>query len=737
MPKMKITIVENGIDKQVEVDVPEGSASWTPPDKSAVLGKRIQRLDGPDKVTGRARYAYDYNPPGLLHGLILRSEHAHAKIKSIDTRKAEAMPGVKAVINLNKNEVFYHGDELVGVAAVSPNVAEDAIRAIKVEYEPVGHVATIAQGLKPNSPRVFEDHPNANPNPDTRTQGNVEDAFKNAAAMVEAEYETPVICHVCLEPHGVTAHWNGDQLTVWATTQGVHSVRDELAGALGIPAAKINVITHYMGGGFGSKFGAGVEGVMAAKLAKQAGAPVKMLLPRYDEFLAVGNRPGSLAKVKAAAGADGKLLAWEVDGYGNAGVNGGGGFPTPYIYNFPNVKRTMRGVYTNAGGDRAMRAPGHPQGSFSTEVAMDELAYKLGVDPLEFRKKNDGNELRHKQYDLGAEAIGWSKRNPKPGADPGPKKRGMGVASCTWGGGGGPSTTVDVNIHPDGSVEMVSGTQDLGTGTRTVLAIIAAEEFGLQPSDIHTQIGETRFGPSGGSGGSTTCASVSPAAKMGAVSAKQQLFQKIAPKMGVGPEQLMLQGGQIKVTKSGPATAPNAEWDEGKALSWKQACARLGTESVSARGQYIAGLSSSGVAGCQFIEVEVDTETGRVRPVRVVAVHDCGLIVNRLAVESQINGGVIGAIGFAMTEERVLDRNTARMVNTNMADYKVPGTFEIPEIQVILTDQPERGVIGIGEPPVIPLGAAFANAVYHASGARVRSLPVTPDKVLTALRHTG
>lgn len=745
MPKVKITVVENGFDKEIEVEVPEGSASWTPPSESAVLGKRIVRLDAPEKVSGRAKYTYDVNLPGLLHGYILRSPHAHARIASIDVSAAEKMPGVKAVIPLDKKEVHYHGDEIVGIAATSMNAAEEAGRAVKIKYEPLPHVAYIYQAMEDDAPRVFTDRPNMPANPEARTEGDPAAALKNAKATVNATYETPVICHACLEPHGVVAQWNGDDLSVWASTQGVHSVRGDLASALDIPANKINVITHHMGGGFGSKFGAGVEGVMAARLAKKAGAPVKMMLTRRAEFHASGNRPSSLQKIRAAADADGKLVAWEIDGYGSGGVNGGAGFPSPYVYRVPNQKRTMRDVFTNAGGARAMRAPGHPQGSFGTELALDELAYKLGLDPLEVRRRNlppdapDNKDpyTRYKtylqQFALGAEAIGWEKRNPKPNAGTGTKKRGMGVATCTWGGGGGPSTPVTVNIHPDGSVEAISGTQDLGTGTRTVIAMIIAEELGLQPNQVKVTIGETRYGPSGGSGGSTTCASVSPAAKMAGVFVKQQLFEKIAPKLGVKPEQLTLRDGKLMVTESGPA-GNDAKWDAGKTITWKQAAARLGMEEVSARGQWIPGLSSSGVAGVQFAEVEVDTETGRVQPLRIVAVHDCGLIVNRMATESQINGGIISAIGFALTEERVLDRNTARVLNDHFVDYKVPGTYEIPELQVILTDQPERGVIGIGEPPVIPTGAAIANAVYHACGARVRSLPLTPDKVLAALR---
>jgi xanthine dehydrogenase YagR molybdenum-binding subunit len=736
MPKMTVTVVENGMDKEIEIDVPESSMTWTPPAESKYIGKRIQRLEAPDKVTGRAKYTYDINLPGMLHGQILRSPHAHAKVKSIDVSKAKAMPGVKAVIVPDENiELLFHGQEIAGVAATNPNIADEAVRAIQVEYEVLPHVANFEQAMKPNSPRVHSDQPNVNPNADTRRTGDPDAAFQSAKVVVEGEYETPSICHVCLESHGVVAQWNGDELTAWASTQGVSSVRGDLAGAMDVPASKVNGITHHMGGGFGSKFGAGYEGVMAAKLAKEAGAPVKVMLDRRGEFLCSGNRPSSLQRIKAAADADGNLVAWKIDGFGSGGIGSGAGYPNPYVYRIPNQERSMRDVFVNRDAHRAMRAPGHPQGSFGTEIMMDELAYKLGVDPLEFRKKNDGNELRQKQYDLGAEAIGWSKRNPKAGAGAGPKKRGFGVAACTWGGGGGASTTVNASIHPDGSVEVTSGTQDLGTGTRTVLAIITGEELGIDPHQIKTIVGETRYGSSGGSGGSTTCASVSPAAKMAAVYVKQQLFAKVASTLGVQPEQLALRDGKLLVTKSGPASDPKAEWDDGKSLSWKQACARLGLDGVSAQGKWVQGLSGNGVAGCQFIEVEVDTETGRVKPIKVVAVQDCGRVINRLTTESQVNGGVIGGIGFALTEDKILDRNTARMVNDQMVDYKVPGTLEIPEIQVILTEQPERGVIGVGEPPVIPMGGALANAVYHACGARIRSLPVTPDKVLASLRR--
>jgi xanthine dehydrogenase YagR molybdenum-binding subunit len=355
----------------------------------------------------------------------------------------------------------------------------------------------------------------------------------------------------------------------------------------------------------------------------------------------------------------------------------------------------------------------------------------LGIDPLDFRRANDKNEIRHRQYALGAEHIRWERRNKVPGSGEGVKKRGIGVGCSIWGGGGGPGTRVRVEIHSDGAVKVMTASQDLGTGTRTIIAQVAAEELGLRVENITPLIGDTNYPPSGASGGSTTAASVTPAIKAIVADAKQKLFVLVAQTLEAPPEELIAKDGKIYV-KDNPE----------RCISWNEATAKLGaglpcklvnSEPIVVSGGWVEGLSGSGVTGVQFAEVEVDTETGEVKVLKIVALHDCGLPVNPLTVESQIIGAVMMGLGYALTENRVMDSQTGRMTNPNLAYYKVPGTMETPKIEPIIFGNPERGVIGIGEPPNIPTAAAIANAVYNAIGVRIRSLPITPDKILTAL----
>ena len=353
---------------------------------------------------------------------------------------------------------------------------------------------------------------------------------------------------------------------------------------------------------------------------------------------------------------------------------------------------------------------------------MDELSEQLGIDPLDFRRTNDKNEIRHQQYVIGAERIRWERRNKVPGSGEGVKKRGIGVGCSIWGGGGGPGTRVCVEIHSDGAVKVMTASQDLGTGTRTIIAQVAAEELGLRVEDITPLIGDTSYPPSGASGGSTTAASVTPAIKATVADAKQKLFARIAQTLEAQQEELMAKDGKIYV-KNNPE----------RHISWNEATATLGAEPIIVSGGWVEGLSGSGVTGVQFAEVEVDTETGEVKVMKIVALHDCGLPVNPLTVESQIIGAVMMGLGYALTENRVMDSQTGRMNNPNLAYYKVPGTMETPKIEPIIFGNPERGVIGIGEPPNIPTAAAIANAVYNAIGVRIRSLPITPDKILMAL----
>ena len=700
-------------------------ASWGEASQSRLIGKRIARLSGKEKVTGEAKYTYDINRPGMLYGRILRSEVPHANVTAIDLTDAEEMPGVQAVIPLIEvgRKLRYQGQEIAAVAAETDDIAKDALRAIYVELEELPFVATEADAMAENAPQIRDDWKGNRSNPSKGGQGDIEAGFAEAAVTVEATYHTPVQTHVCLETHGHVVEWTDEQnLTVWASTQAVFGVRNDLARRLELPANQVRVITEHMGGGFGSKFSPGVEGLAAAQLSRMTERPVKLMLTRKAEHLVAGNRPSMTQHVKAGATRDGRLIAYDMQGYGTGGTGGGAGFTGPYVYHVPNIRTERTNIAVNAGSQRAMRAPGHPQGAFAMDSLMDELAEKLGMNPLEFRRLNDESEVRQAQYTLGAQEIGWHKRKSVPGSGTGIKKRGMGVGSGQWGGGGGANTQARVNINADGTVEAITGTQDIGTGIRTAIAIIVAEEFGLTTEDIIVKIGDSAPGlPSGGSGGSQTTASVAPVIKTAAAKAKQKLFEHVAPLLQAHVDDLRIGTGTIYVAS-----------DRTKTATWHQATGLLGQETISEGGEWDRELRQGGVAGTQFAEVEVDTQTGHVKILKIVAVQDCGLAINRLTTESQINGGVIMGIGQTLLEERIMDPMTGRMLNANLEDYKVPGTYEIPEIKSIVFDT-HRKVTGVGEPPCIPTLGAIANAVYNAIGVRIRELPITPDKVLNAL----
>jgi xanthine dehydrogenase YagR molybdenum-binding subunit len=699
-------------------------ASWGEASESRLIGKRVTRLSGKDKVTGKAKYTFDINEPGMLYGRILRSEVAHATVMGVDMSDAEALPGVKAVIPLIEvgKKLRYQGQEIAAVAAETDDIAKDAIRLIRVDLEELPHVVTEEDAMAEGAPEI-RDWASNQSEPNIREDGNLEEGFAEAAVEVEATYHTPVQTHVCLETHGHVAKWEDEKnLTVWASTQGVFGVRNDFAQRFELPANQVRVITEHMGGGFGSKFGPGVEGHTAAELSRITGKAVKLMLTRKAEHLVAGNRPSMTQHVRAGATRDGRLIAYDMKGYGTGGISSGAGFTGPYVYHVPNSRAERVNVATNAGNQRAMRAPGHPQGAFGMDSLMDELAEKLGMNPLEFRRINDPNEVRQAQYTLGAQEIGWHRRNRVPGSGTGVEKRGMGLGSGQWGGGGGRGTEARVTINADGTVEAVTGTQDIGTGVRTVIAMIVAEEFGLAPTDIRVTVGDSAPGlPSGGSGGSQTTPSVAPVIKTAAAAAKQKLFERIAPLLEAPIEDLRVGTGTIYAVS-----------DRTKTITWKQATGQLGMESISEGGTWDEDLRQGGAAGTQFAEVEIDTQTGAVTVIKIVAVQDCGLAINRLTTESQINGGVIMGLGQALLEERFMDAQTGRMLNANLEDYKVPGTFEIPEIKSIVFDT-HRKVTGIGEPPCIPTPGAIANAVYNAIGVRIRSLPITPDKVLDAL----
>ncbi len=695
--------------------------SW--PAETKYISKNTLRIDAPEKVTGRARYSSDIQEKGWLYGMILRSKWPAAKIKSINLDKARQMPGIKAAVlspaieERQKNgadlTLRFYGEEIAAVAGTSKSACIDALKAIEVDVEPNDNFVVLEDDAKaPDAPRVWADAPNVGDSKPKET-GDVDSAFGECAAVIEGFYTTPVQIHNPMETHGSTTSWTDAGVTCWSSTQGITSVKNGLAGALNLDHDKVRVITDFMGGGFGAKFNPGPHTVMAAKLSQAAKAPVRLMLTRFDQALAVGNRPSSFQKIKMGATADGMLHAFEFDNYGTAGIGGGaatggGGsgvtLPAPYpTYKVPNTRVKQASVAINAGGATAFRAPAHPPGCYGFESAMDDLAVKLGVDPVEFRIKNAVTEIHKKEFKLGAEKFGWKDKYKKPGSSAGVVKTGVGCASAAWPAGGPNNKTQgEAQINPDGSIEFRLGVQDIGTGSKTVIAIIAADLLGLTPEQITVKVGDTNYPPGPGSGGSTTTASISPTIYDICTKALTQLQ-----------------------TQSGIADA--------RGKNWKAACKKLGVSPLVVHGNWIEGLSTKPAYGVQFAEVDVDTDTGLVTVKKIVAIHDCGLIVNQITTESQINGGIIMGMGYALFEERVMDDLSGVVLNPNFETYKLATMGDIPEIEVTLLNMPERGVIGIGEPATVPTAAAIGNAVANAIGVRVYSLPITPAKVLAAL----
>lgn len=695
--------------------------TWKKLDEMRILGKSYTRIDGPEKVTGRAKYTYDIQIPGMLYGRILRSPHPHARIISIDASAVKALPGVKAVLTDIKKEVMFVGDEVAAVAAVNEDIANDALALFKVEYEILPFTVVEDEALKSDSPQVFANRENNLGRKNNWGEGDVDQGFRDAEIVLERTYRMQVQVHTPLETHGCVAKWDGDELYMWDSSQGVHSCRAAMAKSLEMPENKVYIITHHMGGGFGSKLGPKGYNIIAAKLARQAGEAVKVMLDREEDVLATGNRPSSVQKIKIGAKRDGTLTAFELESHGTGGIGGGAGVPQPYVYAVPNFKVSHTDVYINAGPGAPMRAPGNPQANFAMESIMDELAEALQMDPLELRLKNDPNQTRQQEFKIGADKIGWSRR-PKTGTTTGVLRRGIGVGAGSWNVPGAPDTKALVSIFADGSVDVQIGTQDIGVGTRTIVAGVAAEELGLEVKDIVPLIGESRYPWATASGGSMTVPSVAPAIKRAAEKARLKLVERVAANLKVPATDI-----EQKNKEFSSKTSPD------KKMTWKEACALIRGGPITELEGWAEGLSDRGVAGCQFAEVEVDSETGQVKVLKMVAVQDCGLVLNALTAKNQVNGAIIGEIGYVLLENRILDAATGVMVNPELENYKIPGAVEMPEFDVTMFDESHRGVIGLGEPPAIPGVGAIANAVANAIGVRIRELPITPDKVLMAL----
>lgn len=756
------------IDRQVSVDEPPPMPANA---DLQYVGKPTERYDGAAKVSGQGKYTADIHLPGMLYARMIGAAIPHGRVLSIDTSAAERYPGVRAVYVVQhvlhnaellnpKQEipskypiVRYAGQPVAAVAAISQAVADDAADLVKIKYAPVPFVVERVAARQPGAPLVFPGPAVAAGSagggggarnvpqtgnihgPQIGKRGDVEQGFAEADVIVEAEYFTQVQTHSALETHGVVADWKPGELTVYASTQGTNSVRTELAEYFKLPLSQVRVITDFMGGGFGAKFGAGNEGVVAVELSRKANAPVRLMLDRKQEHI-VSNRPDSHQTLRIGAKKDGTLTAMHLVSFGTAGVGTGAGTagPVTNLYQCPNLLTEENDVFINAGPGAAFRAPGHPPGCFALEQSIDELAGKLGLDPLAMREKIDDNPARKVERQIILERSNWSKRHA-PGADPGPIKRGMGIAQSVWYRSVRMNSSCQIVVSRDGSVECFSAVQDLGGGTKTILAQVVAEEFGIPPQSVGVHVGDTRYPIGPDSGGSVTAGSITPAVRNGAYQAKLKFLAAIAPALGAAPGDLSLRNGRV-VIKSDPS----------RSFSLRQAASKLPVDQIAVQGnrapEYARTRGRMIYGGVDLAEVAVDTETGRVHVEKVLAVHDCGRPINPLGVISQVNGGILQGISYALFEQRVMDPNSGYMLNANLENYKILGSRETPEIDVILIENyiamSSTDAAGIGESAgIITLAAAVANAVYNATGVRMRRIPMTPATVLAALGKTG
>jgi xanthine dehydrogenase YagR molybdenum-binding subunit len=743
--------------------------SWPTKEKATAIGKRVKRIDGPAKSTGAAKYTYDVNLKNQLIAKGLGCPHAHCKIKSIDIAPAQKVSGVVHVMLMDRgnrelrsgDEIEYQGDLLAVVAAETEGAAREGLAAIDVQYEmlPVFvqdsdlAAAKVAGRATPGGSRTqLVNMPKEGEDAAKFANDEIDRLLKEAAFTVEANYGIDVITHCCLEPHGSTVEFKDGKLTAYLSTQNVSGTGGQFATPLGIAPTDVEVKCDYIGGGFGSKFAADPWAIAAAKISKATGRPVKFMLDRDQELKIAGNRPSGYIKVRLGADKDGVVTVWDSEHWGTGGSapNAGavGQAVVPYVFSPKNVRRVQTNIKTNNGNQRAWRAPNHPQGCAITQTALDDLAMKMGANSLDIFMKNLGTDdapglatpsakpsLYKAEMERAAQLMDWkAKWHPHgKGQARGSIVDGLGLAFHTWGGAAQASSCI-VRVHPNGDVETMCGSQDLGTGTRTVMALVVAETFGLPYDAIRVNIGTSKYPQSGASGGSTTVGGVSESHRR----ASQDAFRKIAElagkKLDADPATLEAVNGRVQV-------AGNAS----KSLSWKEACSLLGMEPLEVRASFTqptgtqppTPLSGRQVGGVQMAHVEVDKETGVVRMKKFVAVQDMGLIISPQQAESQINGALIMGIAYALFEQRINDPATGAFVNVELANYKLCRLGDVGEFVVELFEpesERKRGVIGLGEPPVIAPGAAISNAVCNALGVRVPTLPLTPQRVLAALK---
>jgi len=774
MARIKKTQIEfEGRVYEREIVVPDQDVPpWGEDAELRLVGRPLPRVDGQARVTGQALYTADVRLPGMLHAHLLRSPQPHARVRAVDSTAAEAMAGVHLVWHVAQPppvnqlrgraifqpELAYQGQEVALVVANSAETAARAAAAIEVTYEPLPFVPDLEAALAEDAPPALlqEDGNLIDPEGKVYERGDPARGLVEADVTVELTYTTAAAVHSALEPHGCVARWHGDELTLWESTQGVFSTRNRVAEALGLPLDRVRVVCDFMGGGFGAKQSAGVHSVLAAQAARATGRPVRLMLSREEEQQTGGYRPATRQRIRLGARRDGTLTLVEHEIWEHMGAHARGGFspggPSRSLYACPNVRTVSRTVRANTDTGRAFRAPGYVEGMVALEGAMDALAAELGLDPLALRLKNyavvdpaggrpyTGKGLRQ-AYDRGAVETGWWQRDqeaPHEAEQDGPWRYGWGMASQIWGGGGGPPARAIAKLLSDGTAEVLAGVQDIGTGTRTVLAQIAAEELGIGLDAVRVVVGDTLSTPYGPtSSGSQTLPSAGPAVRAAAADLRQQLLVLAAQMLEqrdagleIGAGDLVVEEGQV-VLRADPV----------RRIPVGEVARRLGGHTLIGQGARGPNPEEAraGTFGAQFVRVAVNVETGQVRVLRVVAVHDVGRIINPLTARSQVCGGIIQGMGYATMEERLVDGPTGLHLNADLEAYHLPTVMDVPRMEALFVDDADPllnniGARGLGEPPIIPTAPAILNAVCAALALRLTDLPLTPRRILEAIR---
>jgi xanthine dehydrogenase YagR molybdenum-binding subunit len=726
--------------EDVWIVVEEDALDQWPEGPLTTVGQEVPRVDGLDRARGQIQFTADIQLPGMLHTAVLRSPFARARVTRIDLDAARAARGVRAVVGPGELDVLqeepgYVGQAVAAVAAQTFGQAQAALEQLDVEWEALDPLLDPDEAVRQES--FVSDVKKYD-------RGDFERGVAEADVVVEAEYRTQVVLHNSLETHQAICHWEDDGITVYISTQYIWGIRDSVAEHLGLPPDKVRVVCNAMGGGFGAKNSPGDYTPIAAELAKRTGRPVKCALTRREENLAAGNRNATIQRLTAAAKSDGTLVALGgefINAIGFSGWSASTEGPMKMLYACDNVRTVQYPVKLNLPPMAAFRAPGFVEGTFALECLLDEVAAKLDLDPLELRRRNYASSDRVEDRPFSSKNLEecyrraephWAKREEVKARSNGPWKHGVGLASQIWYGGGGPPSYAWIRLGADGRVQVVTAMQDIGTGTRTAMAQIAAEELGIPIGQVQVSLGDSARGPYAAiSAGSSTVPSMGPAVRSAAADVKRQLLELAAQRFHLEERVLELKNGQIVSAdgSSWPLTEITGLLEDGQILG------------KGSRGPNPAGMQVL-TFGVQVAEVAVDVETGEVRVDKIVAIHDVGRVINKLGASSQVEGGIIQGVGHTLSEERIVDPATGSILTRTLDAYKLPTIADVPEIVTDLVDVPDPhltnlGAKGLGEPPIVPTAAAIANAIRDATGADVRSLPISREEMLRALHEAA